>query len=162
MNDQLGMSMRLIMSGLMGLLLSALTPALASDVEGPGRFCGYSPIIDLLLGESVTILQGGIHGGSFRWNGAFGSLEVQGIGWASPPKGRVVRPLSDQQPARFNQKKLKHSFQIAIWNGAQGAAYFESPTPFTRDQLVAIDRVMLYQEGQEPTGCKLHTVFSWD
>lgn len=154
--------MRLIMSGFMGLVLSAVTPAQASDLEGPGRFCGYSPIIDLLPGESVTPLQGGIHSGSFRWNGAFGSLEVHGIGWASPPNGRTVKRHSDQRPARFNEQKLKHSYQIAIWNGAQAAAYFRSPRPFTRDQITAIDRVMLYQEGQEPSGCKLRTVFSWE
>jgi hypothetical protein len=141
---------------------SELTTAMAADLNGPGRFCGYAPIIDLLPGESVTTLQGGVHGGSFRWDGAFGNLEVHGIGWASPPKGRIVRRRSDQSPARFNQKKVDGSYQIAIWNGAQAAAYFSSPEPFTRQQITAIDRVMLYQEGQEPVGCKLRTAFSWD
>jgi hypothetical protein len=135
---------------------------MASDLDGPGRFCGYSPIIDLLPGESVTTLQGGIHAGSFRWDGAFGTLEVHGIGWAARPKGQMVRPLSDQHPARFDQKMVKGNYQIAIWNGAQGAAYFSSQKPFTRLQITAIDRVMLYQEGQEPAGCKLRTIFSWD
>lgn len=154
--------MRLTMSGLMVFAFSELTTAMAADLNGPGRFCGYAPIIDLLPGESVTTLQGGVHGGSFRWDGAFGNLEVHGIGWASPPKGRIVRRRSDQSPARFNQKKVDGSYQIAIWNGAQAAAYFSSPEPFTRQQITAIDRVMLYQEGQEPVGCKLRTAFSWD
>lgn len=61
------------------------TPAAASVLEGPATFCGYSPIIDLLPGETVTTLQGGIHGGSFRWDGAFGSLIVHGVGWAGRP-----------------------------------------------------------------------------
>ena len=57
----------------------------AGELVGPGRFCGYSPIIDLQAGEKVVTLQGGIHGGSFLWEGPFGKLEVHGIGWASPP-----------------------------------------------------------------------------
>lgn len=151
------------MSGLIGLAFSALDPAIASDLDGPGRFCGYSPIIDLRPGESVTTLQGGIHAGSFRWDGAFGSLEVHGIGWAARPKGRMVRRPSDGQSARFHQKIVEDGgYQIAIWNGAQAAAYFRSPKPFTQQQIAAIDRVMLYQEGQEPAGCKLRTIFSWD
>jgi hypothetical protein len=57
---------------------------------------------------------------------------------------------------------MKDGYSIAIWNGAQGAAYFESPRPITREQLHAIDRVVLFQEGQTPSGCKLRTVFSWE
>lgn len=64
------------------LLLGIRSPAIASDLEGPGRFCGYSPIIDLVEGESITTLESGIHGGSFQWDGQFGTLSVRGIGWA--------------------------------------------------------------------------------
>lgn len=42
------------------------TPANASDMVRTGRFGGYSPIIGLLDGS-----EGGIHGDSFRWEGAF-------------------------------------------------------------------------------------------
>jgi hypothetical protein len=134
----------------------------ASEIVGPGRFCGYSPIIDLLDGEKVTTLEGGIHGGSFRWEGAFGALEVYGIGWASRPKGRIVEDRHSNSPARFAQKRVKGVYQIAIWNGAHGAAYFTSSTPFTEPQLAVIDRVELFEEGQPPSGCKLRTIFSWD
>lgn len=153
--------MRLVIA-LIGLALFAPVPAKAAELEGPGRFCGYSPIIDLLSGEKATLLQSGIHGGSFRWDGAFGTLEVHGIGWASRPKGHIVRRQSDGRPARFRQRKGEGTYEIAIWNGAQGAAYFRSPKPFSEQQISAIDRVMLYQEGQEPAGCTLRTVFSWD
>jgi len=139
-----------------------LTLANAAEIVGPGRFCGYSPIIDLIDGEKVTTLEGGIHGGSFRWEGAFGSLDVYGIGWAGRPKGRIVKARSSNNPARFSQKRTKGSYQIAIWNGTNGAAYFTSPEPFTQLQLDAIDRVELFEEGQSPSNFKLRTVFSWE
>lgn len=134
----------------------------AGELAGPGRFCGYSPIIDLRAGEKVFTLQGGIHGGSFRWEGSFGALEVHGIGWASRPAGRIVKAGTGHQPNRFAQRRTKTGYSVAIWNGAQGAAYFESPRPITREQLQAIDRVSLFQEGETPSGCKLRTVFSWE
>lgn len=136
-------------------------PASAADLNGPARFCGYSPIIDLLKDESVTVLQGGIHGGSFRWEGAFGSLEVSGIGWASRPPGRIVSPQSGQRPARFAERRTEGRFEVAIWNGEQGAAYFRSDSPFTKQQVEAIKRVRLYNEGETPEDCDLRTVFSW-
>lgn len=139
-----------------------VTPAKASDIVGPGRFCGYSPIIDLADGEKVTTLEGGIHGGSFRWEGAFGTLDVHGIGWASRPKGRIVKARSSNSPARFAQKRVEGIYQIAIWNGMHGAAYFTSSRPFTQPQLDAIDRVELFEEGQSPSDCKLRTIFSWE
>ena len=67
---------QLLVGVLFSLALS--TPSYCADLEGPGRFCGYAPIIDLLPGESITVLKSGIHGGSFRWDGAFGSLDVLG------------------------------------------------------------------------------------
>ena len=143
-----------------GSLLS--TEAHAGELVGPGRFCGYSPIIDLQAGEKVVTLQGGIHGGSFRWEGSFGVLEVHGVGWASRPPGRIVKAGSGSRPNRFAQRRMETSYSVAIWNGAQGAAYFESARPITREQLDAIDRVALFQEGQTPLGCKLRTVFSWE
>lgn len=140
----------------------ATTPALANDLQGPARFCGYSPVIDLLSGEKVTTLEGAIHSGSFRWEGAFGVLNVRGIGWASRPKGRIVKALSAGSPARFAQRKTISGYQVAIWNGSHAAAYFTSAAPFTAQQLAAIGRVGLFEEGQSPSNCKLRTVFSWD
>jgi hypothetical protein len=154
--------MRLMIAGLLGLALPALAPAKASDLTGPARFCGYSPIIDLLPGEEVTTSDGGIHGGSFRWEGSFGTLDVHGIGWASRPKGRIVKASSASGPARFAQKRADGRYRIALWNGSHAAAYFTSPKPFTPSQLKAIDRVALFEEGQTPPNCNLRTVFSWE
>lgn len=102
------------------------TPALAADLEGPARFCGYAPIVDLLPGEKITTLEGGIHGGSFRWEGPFGSLEVQGIGWASCPKRRMLNKPTADQPAVFAQRRVKEGYQVPTWNGSHAAAYFAS------------------------------------
>ena len=152
----------------MRALIAAMTLAVlpsaragATDLEGPARFCGYAPIIDLLPGERVTTLEGGIHGGNFRWEGSFGSLHVSGIGWASRPKGRIVEAQTGTRPARFAQRRADERYVIAIWNGAHGAAYFTSETTFTAEQIRAIRRVTLFEEGQEPSGCTLRTVFSW-
>jgi hypothetical protein len=134
----------------------------AAEIEGPARFCGYSPIIDLLPAEKVTTLEGGIHGGSFRWEGAFGSLEVRGIGWASKPKGRIVEVQTGTKPARFAQRRISKRYEVAIWNGGHGAAYFSSDKPLSAHQLRAISRVQLFEEGQDPSGCKLRTSFSWE
>ena len=151
------------MAAITVLVLATSTPTLAGELEGPGRFCGYSPIIDLEPGERVVTLRGGIHGGSFRWEGAFGVMEVSGIGWASRPLGRIVQRRSRTAPARFAQSRDQDGdYVIAIWNGAQGAAYFHSETPFTRAQIAAIGRVKLFQEGETPEGCGLRTIFDWD
>ena len=136
--------------------------AKAGEIAGPGRFCGYASIIDLISGEKVTTLRGGIHGGSFRWDGKFGSLEVLGIGSASRPEGSVVRSGSGTEPQRFAQRRDGKQFSVAIWNGANGAAYFNSKKPLTKAQLAAIDRVILFEEGQTPSDCDLRTVFSWE
>jgi hypothetical protein len=146
----------------------ALTAALlwagsasASELVGPARFCGYSPIIDLLPDERVITLQGGIHGGSFRWEGAFGSLEVDGVGWARRPPGRMARQATGRGHVRFEQRRSEGKYTVAIWNRAHAAAYFSSPRPLTRQQLAAIDRVDLFEEGQDPEGCDLRTIFVW-
>ncbi len=136
-------------------------PAAASELEGPARFCGFSPIIDLQPDETITTLTGGIHGGSFRWDGASGSLVVPGIGWASRPRGRLVVEASDGSPGRFAEQKRDGKYTIEIWNGRQGAAYFESPHSFTIEQRAAIERVRLFQEGEELSNCDLRTVFVW-
>jgi len=136
--------------------------ASASELVGPGRFCGYSPIIDLEKGERITPLEGGIHGGSFRWEGSFGTLEVRGIGWAARPKGPRLRHPSRTGATVFRPRLVDGLYQAAIWNGRQGAAYFSSPTPFTAVQMAAIDRVALFQEGEDPGKCNLRTVFSWE
>jgi hypothetical protein len=130
---------------------------------GPGRFCGYSPIIDLAEDESIEPLGGGIHGGRFRWTGAFGALEVGAIGWASKPKGRQLREHTATGQIRFAERRDKGNFVIAIWNGRQAVAYFTSPRRFTTEQLAAIGRVALFQEGEEPEPetCKYRMFFSW-
>lgn len=143
-----------------GALLFA-GPAASAELLGPARFCGYSPIIDLVPGEKVTTAQGGIHGGSFSWEGAFGTLEVQGIGWASRPKGRIATAGTITRPAMFAQRRVGGRYVVAIWNGANGAAYFSSARPLTDPQLRAISRVTLFEEGETPSGCDMRTVFSW-
>jgi hypothetical protein len=134
----------------------------SGELVGPARFCGYSPIIDLLPGERVLTLEGGIHGGRFRWDGSFGSLDVFGTGWASRPPGRISRPQTDTRPARFAQRREDDRYVVAIWNGEHGAAYFSSDKPLTLRQTRAISRVTLYQEGETPSGCDLQTVFVWE
>jgi hypothetical protein len=143
--------MRSVYAALAGFAFTAATPTLASDIEGPARFCGYSPIIDLLAGEKVTTLESGIHGGSFRWEGAFGVLDVHGIGWASRPQGRIVKALSATSPARFAQRRTSRGYYVVIWNGSHAVASFTSPAPLTAQQLAAIDRVGLFEEGQSPS-----------
>jgi len=153
---------KLALSTAIGIAMLDIEPVKASELAGPARFCGYAPIIDLLAGEKITTSEGGIHGGSFRWEGPFGSLEVKGIGWASPAKGKMLNPPTADKPARFSQRRVKEGYQVAIWDGAHGTAYFTSPTPFGAPQIAAIERVRLFEEGQEPTGCNLRTVFVWE
>jgi hypothetical protein len=134
----------------------------ASELAGPARFCGYSPIIDLLPGEHVETLTGGMHGGTFRWTGNFGSLTVSGIGWASKPKGAIALERNAKGHVRFAQRKSDGNYVVAIWNRVHGAAYFSSPKPLTPAQLTAIDRVDLFNEGENPEGCELRAIFSWE
>ncbi|MDR6707547.1 MULTISPECIES: hypothetical protein [unclassified Novosphingobium] len=154
--------MRSIYSTAVAALLVIPVHARATELEGPARFCGYSPIIDLLPGEKVTTLEGGIHGGNFRWEGAFGSFDIQGIGWASPAKGRMLNQPSTDKLAIFAPRRVKQGYQVAIWNGAHATAYFTSPSPFSAAQMAAIKRVRLFEEGQQPSGCKLQTIFVWE
>jgi hypothetical protein len=148
--------------GAVALALVFCAQAKAGDLAGPARFCGYSPIIDLLPGEKVTTLEGGIHAGNFRWEGPFGVLDVRGIGWAGRPKGRIVEAWTETRPARFAQRRADGRHVVAIWNGGHGAAYFSSATPFTVRQMEAIRRVALFEEGQTPPDCALRTIFSWE
>lgn len=154
--------MRSMYSTVAAALLVLPVPSLAADIEGPARFCGYSPVIDLLAGEKVTTLVGGIHGGSFRWEGRFGSFEVQAIGWASPAAGQMLNPPTAEKPAIFAQRRVKQGYEVAIWNDAHATAYFTSASPFGAAQMAAIKRVRLFEEGQEPSGCKLRTIFVWE
>lgn len=144
------------------LAITCCSHAEASELKGPARFCGYSPIIDLLPGEEITTLEGGVHGGTFRWKGPFGSLDVRGIGWAGRPDGELVEQPTDTRPARFAQREVSGHYEVAIWNGAHGVAYISSPRPLTAGQMKAISRVTLFEEGQTPSGCNLRTVFSWE
>jgi len=153
---------RAAVTGCIVAAMFAVSAASAGELSGPGRFCGYSPVIDLLPGERVETLTGGIHGGTFRWTGEFGSLEVSGIGWASTPKGKVALKSNAKGHIRFAQRRVDGKYVVAIWNGAQRAAYFSAPDPITKPQLAAIDRVDLFEEGQEPEGCNLKTIFSWE
>jgi hypothetical protein len=147
---------------LVAIGLALVSEAKAGEILGPGRFCGYSPIIDLMPGEKVTTLHSGIHSGSFRWDGAFGSLEVRGIGWASRPEGRIIKAASATSPARFEQRRDKDLYEVAIWNGGHGAAYFTSKRPINALQLQAISRVRLFEEGETPPNCDLRTAPSWE
>jgi hypothetical protein len=148
--------------GLLASVVMGVVPVYGDELKGPLRFCGYSPIIDLQRDETIQLLSGGIHGGSFRWSGPFGSLEVHGIGWASRPQGRIVKKLSGDTPARFAPRRQDGRYKIAIWNGGHSAAYFISDRPISDEQIRAIDRVRLYEEGQNPVGCDTRTVFSWE
>ena len=74
----------------------------------------------------------------------------------------MLNPATADKPARFAQRRVKKGYQVAIWNGAHGTAYFTSPTPFGASQIAAIERVRLFEEGQEPTGCKLRTIVVWE
>jgi hypothetical protein len=107
-------------------------------------------------------LEAGIHAGSFRWEGAFGSMEVRGIGWASRPPGQILNAQTGTKPARFAQDRVRGRYEIAIWNGAHGAAYFTSPAPFTKRQIEAIDRVTLFEEGEDPPNCNRRTITVWE
>lgn len=158
-----------MVSPLFSILLAALSGAADSEsaakpgvLVGPGRFCGYSPIIDLLPGERVVLLDGGIHGGRFRWEGQFGTLRVSGIGWAARLQGDIEKSAPNGEIVKFRQVKEDGRYRVAIWNQRHGAAYFSSRAPLTERQLAAIDRVDLFEEGEEPKGCELRTVFSWD
>lgn len=134
----------------------------AGELRGPGRFCGYSPIVDLREGERIVTLAGGIHGGTFRWEGTWGAMTVDGIGWASRPPGRALPSRTRGGTIRFAERSEAGSRVVAIWNERQGSAYFRTQGRFTAAQIAAIDRVRLFQEGEEPEGCKLRTVFSWE
>ncbi len=137
------------------------TPAGAGELRGPGRFCGYSPIIDIAAGERIVTLEGGMHGGRFRWTGPWGAMTVDGLGWASRPGGHALPDRTNGGTIRFTERRERSGHVVAIWNGQQGAAYFRSDSRFTPGQLAAIDRVRLFQEGETPSGCDLRTVFSW-
>jgi hypothetical protein len=144
------------------LLLGQPASAGAREFEGPGRFCGYSAIVDLLPGEVIETLEGGIHGGTFRWRGAFGTLEVDNIGWARRPRGRAERRQTATGQTLFQERRREGRFVTAIWNRQHGAAYFYSDRRLTPAQREAIERVGLFDELHgDPEACRFRTVFSW-
>lgn len=130
--------------------------------EGPGRFCGYAAIIELRSGERIIPTQGGIHGGTFEWQGAFGKLEVVNIGWAAKPREEPMPARTGTGQTQFPEVLGKDGHSKKIWDRANGVAIFTSDAPLTAAQLEAIDRVGLFTEGERPENCKYGTVFSWD
>ena len=92
-----------MIANLAALLASFLAaqPDGADGLIGPARFCGYSPIIDLRVGERIVTFSGAMHSGGFRWHGAFGALDVEGIGWASRPRGAMQSRPTSRGHARF-------------------------------------------------------------
>lgn len=142
-------------------LVLALALAGPGVLEGPARFCGYAPIIDLIKGERIVTRDGGIHSGSFRWKGAFGGLDVTGIGWGGPPDGRQISGRTSKGHILFHTWRDRGRYIVALWNGRHGVAYFTTSRPPTRQQLAAIDRVDLFEEGEEPQGCTLRTLGIW-
>jgi hypothetical protein len=155
------LTLKLLHLVFLAYLLGGPQVAAASELKGPGRFCGYSPIIDLLPGERVVTIQGGIHGGTFRWEGPFGSLDVHGVGWAAPPESWTPNGVTSKGHARFKERWVSGRYEVVIWNRRNGAAYFLSKRHLTAQQLAAIDRVDLFEEGEVPKGCQLRTAFSW-
>nr|MBP6435335.1 hypothetical protein [Sphingorhabdus sp.] len=144
---------RLAYATTLAVLFAASSQVSGSELAGPGRFCGYSPIIDLIEGERIVTLEGGIHGGTFDWHGSFGTLNVWGIGWAGKPKGKMRHKLTDKGHAIFQPRKEDGKYVIAIWNKANGAAYFRSSSQFTKAQIMAIERVDLFDEAKpDPEG----------
>ncbi len=138
--------------------LVAAVPAEASTLEGPGRFCGFGPVVDLEAGERVTPIQNGVHSGTFRWEGRFGTLLVRGTGWASPLKAETDG-VTAKGHLRLRERHDRDGYVVAIWNRRHAVAYATSDRPLTTEQRAAIDRIDLFDEGEEPTGCKLRTVF---
>lgn len=144
------------------LALFAGAPAAASELRGPGRFCGYSAIIDLAADERVVTLQGSIHSGSFRWEGAWGGMTVSDSELASPGNGKIAVERTAGGATRVAERRDGTRHVVAIGNGRSAAAWFSSDKPFTAAQLSAIDHVRLFGDGQAPDGCNLRTVFVWE
>lgn len=144
------------------LMAQASSIAAPPSFRDTGRFCGYAPIIDLRPGEEIRVGVSGIHSGNFDWSGAFGSLQVRGIQWASRPRGTQIRRRTARGHIRFAERRDDGRFVIAIWNGRHGAAYFSSASPLTAAQRQAINRVDLFQEGEEPLGCDYRTATIWE
>ena len=152
---------------LLAVLVILPRPASAQEADsppewrGPGRFCGLGPIIDVTGDERIQSLTGGMHSGSFRWSGGFGTLLVRGIAWAAKPPGRALAQRTSKGHILFAERRERGGYTVALWNGDNGAAYFTSPQRLTSAQRAAIDRVDLFNEGEEPKGCTYRTVFSY-
>ncbi|PXA98760.1 hypothetical protein DMC47_06870 [Nostoc sp. 3335mG] len=144
------------------LARAAGAPAAASELRGPGRFCGYSPVIDLVAGERVVTLKGGIHSGSFRWEGPWGRMTVWGSEIGSPDDEKVAVERTAGGTTRYAERREGDRYVITIWNRSSAMARFSSKRRFTAPQLAAIDRVELFDAGQRPEGCNLKTIFVWN
>jgi hypothetical protein len=152
------------------MLLAAIFLALGADAsasepndysfEGPGRFCGYSAIIDLRQGETISNMEGGIHGASFAWSGAFGRFDIRANGWAAPPSSSVVMVRPDGVRELATRRSKGH-YQTTLWNGRQGVVSFTTDRRPTAAQMAAMRRVSLFQEGEEPSECRYRMTFSW-
>ncbi|WP_336925740.1 hypothetical protein [Altererythrobacter palmitatis] len=130
-----------------------------SIFTGPAKFCGYATVIALREGETITPQEGGIHSGRYVWDGEFGRLEVQEIGWAAAP---VEAPMQERTAAgmiQFAERKDGFRFVQMIWNGEHGVASFISPRRFSRQQIDAVGRVTLFNEGQRPQDCEYNFLF---
>lgn len=128
--------------------------------DGPGRFCGYSVVLDLQRGENIEAMSLGIHSGNFVWSGSFGRLEVSNVGWARKPEGVLEGTRKGLTTFRIERAGREG---LALWNGRAGAAYFFGSGRITAEQRAAIDRVYLIDElSDEPQGCRYRTIFSWN
>jgi len=143
-------------------MLAAGDPAAAHALHGPGRFCGYSTVIDLRADERVVTLEGSIHSGSFRWEGPWGHMTVRDSEIASPGHRKVAVERTPGGAIRLAERRDGNGYVVAIGNGRSAAAWFSNDTRFTAAQLAAIDRVTLFADGQQPERCDLRTVFVWE
>ena len=74
---------------------------------------------------------------------------------------QIAADLAEAERLRAEADTTEEAWRAKI-NGAHAVAYFRSPTPLRPSQRAAIKRVRLFEEGQEPTGCKLRTTFVWE
>lgn len=153
--------MRFLLSMLIMLLFFPAQSAWAGEISDSGRFCGYSVIIDLQDGETISTIDGGIHSGTFNWKGSFGELLVMNSEISSPDDAPLLKHNSFGHGI-YDLGLVEAEYTLAIWNGKSAAAFFYSDTPYTQEQIEAIERVDLFDETiGRPENCNLSTVFHW-
>jgi hypothetical protein len=151
-----------------GAILAALAAAgaAASDKPwtGPGRFCGYATVIDLLPAESIGERELGIHGAQYLWISDRGAVRIQEINWAAEPRpvARRLGTVNDAELVALGRKSKLGRY--ALWNGDHLAAYFTSSAVRSdTDALHIARRLMLVDHaGAKGEGCKYRILFSWD